>query len=141
MEVETPDQSSILLATARNSGNILLTYRKIFPSKIAFQYVKNKKTFQYVKRMLPLFRAVVKLCTTNRLFIYFLFNACLSSVILYASYASYLLYYIFFAPRYTSSPLYKYFSKKYRPYMVFVYKFCHFLRLTVLSNTLTFLLS
>ena len=32
---------------------------------------RTKKAFQYVKRMLPLFCAVVKLCTTNRLFTYF----------------------------------------------------------------------
>ena len=30
---------------------------------------RTKTNFQYVKRMLPLFRAVVKFCSTNRLFI------------------------------------------------------------------------
>ena len=29
---------------------------------------RTKKAFKYVKRMLPLFRAVVKFCSTNRLF-------------------------------------------------------------------------
>ena len=30
--------------------------------------MSDEKSFQYVKRMLPLFRAVVKVCSTNRLF-------------------------------------------------------------------------
>ena len=31
----------------------------------------GRKSFQYVQRMLPLFRAVVKFCSTSRLFTYF----------------------------------------------------------------------
>ena len=31
---------------------------------------RTKKAFQYVERMLPLFRAVVKLCTTSRVFLF-----------------------------------------------------------------------
>ena len=31
---------------------------------------RTRKTFKYVKRMLPLFRAVVKFCSTNRLLRY-----------------------------------------------------------------------
>ena len=30
--------------------------------------VGRKKCFQYAKRMFPLFRAIVKFCSTNRLF-------------------------------------------------------------------------
>ena len=32
--------------------------------------IGRKKSFQYVKRMSPLFRAVVKFCSTNSVFIY-----------------------------------------------------------------------
>ena len=54
--------------TARKSGNILLTYLNLFSSdthqskKMTFSYsdkYRTKEAFKYVKRMLPLFRAVV----------------------------------------------------------------------------------
>ena len=48
-------------------------FRSAFRSLSHFLYsdeCRPKKDFQYVKRMLSLFRAVVKFCTTNRLFIY-----------------------------------------------------------------------
>ena len=49
-----------VFTTARKSGNILLTYlRALFV---------RQKAFKYVKRMLPLLRAVVKFCSINRLF-------------------------------------------------------------------------
>ena len=32
--------------------------------------MSNEKSFQYAKRMFPLFRAIVKFCSANRLFTY-----------------------------------------------------------------------
>ena len=37
------------------------------PKKNTAFHKKSKNSFQYVKIMLPLFRAVVKFCSTNRL--------------------------------------------------------------------------
>ena len=39
-----------------------------YPTFYTLMSVGRKKSFQYVKIMLPLFRAVVKFCSTNRLF-------------------------------------------------------------------------
>ena len=47
--------------------------------------VSDEKSFQYVKIMLPLFRAVVKFCSTNRLLKKTLYpGLMLSSSVLYA---------------------------------------------------------
>ena len=53
-----------LFPTERKSDNTLLTYVKAF----FVRQKQEKKAFKYVKRMLPLFRAMVKFCSTNRLF-------------------------------------------------------------------------
>ena len=41
-----------------------------YPTFHTLKSVGRKKCFQYVKRMFPLFRAIVKFCSTNRLFTY-----------------------------------------------------------------------
>ena len=41
-----------------------------YPTFHTMTSVQRKRCFQYVKRMFPLFRAIVKLCSTNRLFTY-----------------------------------------------------------------------
>ena len=46
---------------------------------------QTKRAFQYVKRMLPLFCVVVKLCTTNRLFKYPVCNFPSSYILAYFS--------------------------------------------------------
>ena len=60
------NQSELYYFTiARKSGNILFTYWKYC---FRLMTVGRKQYFQYVKRMFPLFRAIVKFCSTNRLF-------------------------------------------------------------------------
>ena len=44
----------------------LLTFRSLYDVLYSDE-CRTKKSFQYVKIMLPLFRAVVKFCSTNRL--------------------------------------------------------------------------
>ena len=50
----------------------------------------EEKVFQYVKRMLPLFRAVVKFCTTNRLFAYIYMYLCAFILALLLSFPEFL---------------------------------------------------
>ena len=44
--------------------------------------MSDEKSFQYVKIILPLFRAVVKFCSTNRLFMPFFVNSWFKLVII-----------------------------------------------------------
>ena len=100
---------NIFFATARKSGNILMTYLKAFSSDtrqsmkcriVTYRLTelysdasrllsdssyldeyRTKKACKYVKRMLPLFRAVVKFCSTNRT-IYEIFSLPLNGALL-----------------------------------------------------------
>ena len=49
------------------SGYIFRSTFRSLSDVLCSDECRTKKAFQYVKRMLPLFRAVVKFCTTNRL--------------------------------------------------------------------------
>ena len=49
------------------SGYILRSTFRLLSDALCSDECRTKKAFQYVKRMLPLFHAAVKFCTTNRL--------------------------------------------------------------------------
>ena len=63
--------------------------------------MSDEKSFKYIKRVLPLFRVVVKFCSTNRLFTkFFVWLICLLSFFLHLSHKAQSILILEFQTRY-----------------------------------------